>query len=228
VPKIIRFRDSAVIYRVGEDAPWYVFDEDVEDFLPVADLTPGKTVRWPDNGHLVVESVEEEEADEGLDHYSENERPLRMLAVGDEIGCIHLGSLVVASLDFANSFVSFTCGTRLAFPIVMYLFTHQDGADIALPENLRQAVPLRATARQTLTVYHLPQPGWYELPGIGPYNFSESDPDTYVSVGPHGLTSHDGPQFRAMFDIGPPEVVAAETVTETVAPPSLRERLIGE
>jgi len=236
--KIIRFRDNPVVYRIGDDAPWFVIfmtsvtTGDISRYMPVGELGAGMRIRGAGTSIegraeiLTVESIEVEEDNLPLDEPPE--RPSRILVIGDEIGNASFGGMVTSSIDFDASFVTFSCGTRLSFSVITNQFSFMDGSDIALPVNLRQAVPLRAEAHRIITVYHIEQPGWYELPLLGTFNLSHEAPDTYISLGPEGLTSHEGPLFRAMFDITTEGTDAPRTSRRETEPPSLRERLLDE
>lgn len=215
--RTIRFVESNAVISASNDRPFEVFSEDLQVFVPASTLVIGDHIRGA-YGILTVSDVETQEV--GIDpgvQVDPGERPYddddpyydagegnghvtaRGLKVGDRLVHVHLGGFTVHAVDYPSLTVLFECGTRIAFSRLGG-FTFEDGAPFELPSTPpRSPASFRATPKvQTLTVYHIPDPGWYEIPKLGVIDLTTLDPDTYITVSDDELdvVMHDGNHFR--------------------------------
>lgn len=232
--KTIRFRESSLVYRVEEGTPWEVFRVDTDSWVLAEDLEPGQTIRGQIRGELLVVAsitVENETAPTPSSREPIWWASSRLLNVGDEISD-EVFAGVVETIDFTSRFVTFTCGSRLPFDYVERNLTHPFGERVAFPHHVQaaQRVIIRPRTEQE-EAYYIPRPGWYDLPGIGPYNLTGEDPDTYVTIDPSGITAHDGVRFRSRYvivqEVPPTPASSTPDVTTSVGA-NWRTRLVSD
>lgn len=223
MPKTISFQRSSILYNVGPEAPWEVYLEDRAEWIQAFDLVAGDRVHGP-YGTLTVDRVIDE-VDEAPEDTIRTRSPLRPIVIGDMIANAYS---ILRVQEIVGGFVSFECGTRLPYVALAAYAHHPEFAEIEIPSPPARAVAAyRATHKATdpLVVYHLDNPGWYEIPGYGPVDCTTFDPDTYISVSDEDIIGHMGTNFRARYDLEPVILTSEENPEVQVS--TWHERLLG-
>lgn len=231
--KTIRFRESPQTYVVDMAAPWMVHLPGI-GYKRAADLVLGDRIERPQNlphfdsvpifqhvedrSILTVAAIVFDTRDLFL-----TDLQARVATIGDSL-LTPLGLLTITDVDFSAGLVSFHNGARIPFPSLS-MCSHDDGSPIVpIEPTPPEALTYIARARpEPLTVYHIPEPGWYTIPTFGPYDFSAVDPDVFVEFDGSTMHTHDGGLFRQLYRVAPVGASSADPVADMQSEQTLEE-----